>query len=46
MLLGTEVDFDVEESINALPSFPGEEFQLLIGEEPEGLSEGGFSSLS
>lgn len=47
MLLGTEVDFDVEDvSINALPSFPGEEFQLLIEEEPGGLSESGFSSLS
>ena len=41
-MLGTGVDFDVEDvSMNALPSFPGEEFQLV-----EELSEGGFSSLS
>ena len=32
--------------INALPSFPGEEFELLNEEEPEELSDGGFSSLS
>jgi len=42
MLLGTGVDFDVEDvSVNALPSFPREEFQLV-----EELSEGEFSSLS
>ena len=32
--------------MNALPSFPGEEFELLNEEEPEELSDGGFSSLS
>ena len=31
--------------MNALPSFPGEEFELLSEDEPEELSEGG-SSLS
>ena len=42
MLLGTGIDLDVEDvSMNALPSFPGEDFQLL-----EELSDGGFSSLS
>ena len=42
MLLGTDGNFDVEDvGMNALPSFPGEDFQLL-----EELSEGGFSSLS
>jgi hypothetical protein len=32
--------------INALPSFPGEEFELLNEEDPEELSDDGFSSLS
>jgi len=32
--------------MKALPSFPGEEFELLKEEEPEELSDGGFSSLS
>lgn len=32
--------------MNALPSFPGEEFELLKEEEPEELSDGGFSNLS
>ena len=32
--------------MNALPSFPGEEFELLSKEEPEELSDGGLSSLS
>ena len=32
--------------INALPSFPGEEFELLNEEEPEELRDGGSPSLS
>ena len=32
--------------MNALPSFPGEEFELQNEEEPEESSDGGFSSLS
>lgn len=46
-MLGADVEFDVEEvGMNALPSFPGEESQLLAEEEDDELSEGGFSSLS
>lgn len=46
-MLGADVEFDVEEvGMNAPPSFPGEEFQLLAEEEDDELSEGGFSSLS
>ena len=44
---GTGIEFDVEEvSMKALPSFPGEEFELQNEEEPEELRDGGFSSLS
>jgi len=32
--------------MNALPSFPGEEFELLNEEEPEELRDGGSPSLS
>lgn len=47
MFWGADVECDIEEvGINALPSFPGEEFQLLDEEEPEEASEGGFSNLS
>lgn len=46
-MLGTDVDFDIEDvGMNALPRFPGEDFQLLAGGESEELNEGGFSSLS
>jgi hypothetical protein len=38
---------DIEElGMNALPSFPGEEFELLNEEDPEELSDDEFSSLS
>jgi len=47
MLLRTGVGLDVEEvGMNALPSFPGEELQLLVEGEPEEPNEGRFSSLS